>query len=301
MSTDQRFDTDPHLEDALRDLYQRHESLADVESPWRLVGGAYERMDSAYALDTPARARPSWAWVLVPLAAAVSVAALVVGGSILNRSSSLTTAASDSSSSTVLDPSADSASAQGATGEDAANEARRQEEQRQEERRVQRELELVVQERTEAEERRLQTQGTANASALAQRVLEAYESRRTSGTDRPALRGYSWLQPVVAGTVQDEGHALSLSTARAEADTESCGMVYGVSAAESAHAVVVAAFAVTPLVRSDGSCSPPTESARFVEARLVTPIGDRVIIDAATGILLEPPLIIDQGPIDNRP
>lgn len=255
MRTDQRFDTDPHLEDALRDLYQRHESLADVEPPWRLVGGAYARVDSAYALDTPARARPSWAWALVPLAAAASVAALVVGGSLLDRSSSLTTASSDSS----------------------------------------------AQEQTEAEERRPTTQGTATASALAQRVLEAYESRRPSGTDKPALRGYSWLQPVVAGTVQDEGYALSLSAARADADTGSCGMVYGVSAAESAHAVVVAAFAVAPLLRSDGSCSPPTESARFVEARLVTPIGDRIIIDAATGILLEPPLIIDEGATDNAP
>lgn len=293
MRTDERFETDPQLEDALRALYARHESLADVESPWRLLAGA-QALD-ARAQGARSLRRRAGAWALVPLAAAASVIALAAVGSLLDRPS-FTTASSSSSASMVHGPGAGSAAGLGKAGDGAADEARREED-----RRVKRELEQASQARTEAEERAVVAGGSATASALAQHVLEAYESRRASSPDGSPLHGFSWLQPVLAGTVQDEGHTLSLTAARAEADTASCGMVYGVSAAESAYAVVVAAFAVTPLPRADGSCSPPTESARFVEVPLATPIGDRVIIDAATGALLEPPLIVDEGASDTAP
>ena len=278
MKTDDRFDTDPALEEALRDLYARHEHLASAEAASRLL-------DGAYGLDAPAplTQRRSPARILVPLAAAASIAAVALGGGWLDRASDGVRAATGASSA-VLEPGAGTAGRLDPREDSAA---------RAEERRTVAERELAIEERSRVEAIAVTERGLETSHQLAQNVLDAYASRQASGETAP-LRGFSWLQPIVAGSVQDAGWSLSVKAERAETGTERCGMIYGVSTAESAEAVVVAAFAVEPLPRSDGSCAPPNEAARFVETRLSAPLGDRVVIDAATGSVLDPPVLIDE-------
>lgn len=288
MRTDNRIDLtpDPEVEDALRQLYASRESLVDLTSAERILDRARElHLDSPVAGEAPRRGRfAPWA--------TIAATAVVLGGSLWAGGVLTGPSAPAHGSIQVAGPPAGpfdlpttASEEESVAAEDAAREEAIQEQELVEARRLEEEARTKQQESLARQAGRGEWTGQfLSAAEVAEHVLERFEESRSVGK---VISGsgerFPSLQPLERLAVESGGLRLDVTVEEAEADTNSCGMGYGAAVAESEHAVVVAAFAADSLRSNLNECvGGPHEGSRVVELHLGMPLGDRVLIDAAT-------------------
>lgn len=271
MKTDDLIDLipDPEIEDALRNLYAQQESRIDADpGVTHLLVDA--RLDVARPVARERGNRRRW----VPAVAAVAVLAMGSGLWLAD------TPLPGSQQGFVLSPGAPPLSPAPLPPSVRDEELSAAERQAERERALERDR--LERNRQEAEENAALIARTETATELAARTLARYESALEAGdVELPMGHGYSTLVPVSQFTLQDEGRSISMTADPAPDDAGDCRLVYGASSAESDHAVVIAAFAVESLRVPARSCV-ESWTHRVAEVTLDSPVGDRILIDAAT-------------------